>query len=167
MSTVSLWLAVVGSGAITFALRLSFIALLGRIEIPVSLSRALRFVPAAVCARCGVHGRRRSAALLRERQRGGLVGQPAVARRTGCCPDRVANEKRAADPRRGHGGALDAPNTRTQPVMDKRGYRPHPRLHLRGHHVGATDSGGKEYSSSGTRTLRASSPIQNTKEYTS
>jgi branched-subunit amino acid transport protein len=48
MSTVSLWLAVVGSGAITFALRLSFIALLGRIEIPVSLSRALRFVPAAV-----------------------------------------------------------------------------------------------------------------------
>ena len=48
MSTLSLWLAVVGAGAITFALRLSFIALLGRIEIPLLLSRALRFVPAAV-----------------------------------------------------------------------------------------------------------------------
>ena len=48
MSTLSLWIAVVGAGAVTFALRLSFIALLGRIEIPLLLSRALRFVPAAV-----------------------------------------------------------------------------------------------------------------------
>ena len=48
MSTVSLWLAVAGAGAVTFALRLSFIALLGRIEIPGLLSQALRFVPAAV-----------------------------------------------------------------------------------------------------------------------
>jgi branched-subunit amino acid transport protein len=48
MSTPSLWLAVVGAGAITFALRLSFIALLGRVEIPLLFSRALRFVPAAV-----------------------------------------------------------------------------------------------------------------------
>jgi branched-subunit amino acid transport protein len=48
MSAFTLWLAVVGAGAITFALRLSFIALLGRIEIPPLLSRALRFVPAAV-----------------------------------------------------------------------------------------------------------------------
>jgi branched-subunit amino acid transport protein len=48
MSTVTLWIAVAGAGAVTFALRLSFIALLGRIEIPVLLSRALRFVPAAV-----------------------------------------------------------------------------------------------------------------------
>ena len=48
MSTLALWLAVAGAGAITFSLRLSFIALLGRIEIPVLLSRALRFVPAAV-----------------------------------------------------------------------------------------------------------------------
>ena len=37
-----------GAGAITFALRLSFIALLGRIEIPPLLCSALRFVPAAV-----------------------------------------------------------------------------------------------------------------------
>jgi branched-subunit amino acid transport protein len=48
MNTLTLWLAIVGAGAITFALRLSFIALLGRIEIPLSLGRALRFVPAAV-----------------------------------------------------------------------------------------------------------------------
>lgn len=48
MSTVTLWMAVVGAGAVTFALRLSFIALLGRIEIPLLVGRALRFVPAAV-----------------------------------------------------------------------------------------------------------------------
>ena len=48
MSAFTLWLAVAGAGAITFALRLSFIALLGRIVIPVLVSRALRFVPAAV-----------------------------------------------------------------------------------------------------------------------
>jgi branched-subunit amino acid transport protein len=48
MSTLMLWLTIAGAGAITFALRLSFIALLGRIEIPLFLGRALRFVPAAV-----------------------------------------------------------------------------------------------------------------------
>jgi branched-subunit amino acid transport protein len=48
MSVPALWLAIVGAGAVTFALRLSFIALLGRIEIPLLLGRTLRFVPAAV-----------------------------------------------------------------------------------------------------------------------
>jgi branched-subunit amino acid transport protein len=48
MSVPALWLAIVGAGAVTFALRLSFIALLGRIGIPLLLGRALRFVPAAV-----------------------------------------------------------------------------------------------------------------------
>jgi branched-subunit amino acid transport protein len=48
MSTLTLWLTIAGAGAVTFALRLSFIALLGRIEIPLLLGRALRFVPAAV-----------------------------------------------------------------------------------------------------------------------
>jgi branched-subunit amino acid transport protein len=48
MSTFAFWLAVTGAGIITFAFRLSFIALMGKIEIPVLLSRALRFVPAAV-----------------------------------------------------------------------------------------------------------------------
>ncbi len=48
MSTPALWLTIVGAGAVTFALRLSFIALLGRVEIPPFLKRTLRYVPAAV-----------------------------------------------------------------------------------------------------------------------
>ena len=48
MSTPALWLTILGAGAVTFALRLSFIALLGRLQIPPTLGRALRFVPAAV-----------------------------------------------------------------------------------------------------------------------
>ena len=48
MSTLTLWLTIVGAGAVTFALRLSFIALVGGIETPLLLGRALRFVPAAV-----------------------------------------------------------------------------------------------------------------------
>ena len=48
MSPLALWLTMAGAGAVTFALRLSFIALLGRIEIPLVFGRALRFVPAAV-----------------------------------------------------------------------------------------------------------------------
>jgi branched-subunit amino acid transport protein len=50
MSTPTLWLTILGAAAVTFALRLSFIALLGRVEVPTSLERALRFVPAAVLA---------------------------------------------------------------------------------------------------------------------
>ncbi len=48
MSPPALWLTIMGAGAVTFALRLSFIALLGRMETPLFLGRALRFVPAAV-----------------------------------------------------------------------------------------------------------------------
>jgi branched-subunit amino acid transport protein len=48
MSTTTLWLTILGAGVVTFALRLSFIALLGRVEVPPFLERALRFVPAAV-----------------------------------------------------------------------------------------------------------------------
>jgi branched-subunit amino acid transport protein len=47
MSTFMLWLTIVVAGAVALALRLSFIALLGRIEMPRLLGRALRFVPAA------------------------------------------------------------------------------------------------------------------------
>jgi branched-subunit amino acid transport protein len=36
------------AGLVTFATRLSFIALLGRVETPPLLTRALRFVPPAV-----------------------------------------------------------------------------------------------------------------------
>jgi branched-subunit amino acid transport protein len=43
MSTLTLWLAILGAGAVTFALRLSFIALLGRVEMPLYFGRALRF----------------------------------------------------------------------------------------------------------------------------
>ena len=48
MSTPTLWLTIAGAGAVTFALRLSFIALMGRVETPLLLGRAQRFVPAAV-----------------------------------------------------------------------------------------------------------------------
>ena len=48
MSTLALWLTIAGAGAVTFALRLSFIALLGRMETPHFFGRALRFVPAVV-----------------------------------------------------------------------------------------------------------------------
>ena len=36
------------AGAVTFATRLSFIALLGRVEVPPLFRRALRYVPPAV-----------------------------------------------------------------------------------------------------------------------
>jgi branched-subunit amino acid transport protein len=43
------WLpALALAGLLTFATRLSFIALLGRVETPPLLARALRFVPPAV-----------------------------------------------------------------------------------------------------------------------
>jgi len=43
------WLpALALAGLVTFATRLSFIALLGRVEVPPLLTRALRYVPAAV-----------------------------------------------------------------------------------------------------------------------
>jgi len=48
MSTPTLWLTILGAGAVTFALRFSFVLLLGRVEIPSLLERALRYVPAAV-----------------------------------------------------------------------------------------------------------------------
>jgi branched-subunit amino acid transport protein len=48
VSTLTLWLTIAGAGAGTFALRLSFIALLGRLKMPLFFGRVLRFVPAAV-----------------------------------------------------------------------------------------------------------------------
>ncbi len=44
------WLVILAAGVGTFALRLSFIALLGGREPPPTLAGALRFVPAAVLA---------------------------------------------------------------------------------------------------------------------
>jgi len=45
---MSLWLTIVLAGLLTFAIRLSFIFLLGRISVPAWFRRALRFVPVAV-----------------------------------------------------------------------------------------------------------------------
>jgi len=45
---MNLWLVLVFGGLLTFLTRLSFIYLLGRVETPPVLRRALRFVPAAV-----------------------------------------------------------------------------------------------------------------------
>lgn len=42
-----IWLAILGMGLITFGLRLSFLALSGRMAAPNWLTRALRFVPVA------------------------------------------------------------------------------------------------------------------------
>ncbi len=47
----TVWLVVVAAGVGTFLLRLSFIALVGRVEsVPPAVEGALRFVPAAVLA---------------------------------------------------------------------------------------------------------------------
>lgn len=50
MSAVSIWLLFIALAAGTYALRLSFIYLFGKIEMPDWLRRALRFVPASVLA---------------------------------------------------------------------------------------------------------------------
>ncbi len=45
---MNIWLTMILAGVITYAIRLSFILLFGKIEAPASLLRALRFVPPAV-----------------------------------------------------------------------------------------------------------------------
>jgi branched-subunit amino acid transport protein len=45
---MSLWITIILMGVVTYALRLSLIALLGRFEVPPLVSRGLRFVPPAV-----------------------------------------------------------------------------------------------------------------------
>jgi branched-subunit amino acid transport protein len=42
-----MWLVILGMGALTFVLRLSFLALWGRLAAPDWLERALRYVPVA------------------------------------------------------------------------------------------------------------------------
>ncbi len=48
MSGTTLWLTMLGMGAITYGIRLSFILLWGKITMPPTLQRSLRFVPPAV-----------------------------------------------------------------------------------------------------------------------
>ncbi len=45
---MNLWLVIIGMGIVTFGTRLTPIVLLGRLEIPLIVQRALRFVPPAV-----------------------------------------------------------------------------------------------------------------------
>jgi branched-subunit amino acid transport protein len=45
---MNLWLVIIGMGIITYLLRLTFIALLGRVQLPPLLGTALHYVPAAV-----------------------------------------------------------------------------------------------------------------------
>jgi len=45
---MNLWLIVIAMGIVTFGIRLVPIVLLGRIEIPLVVQQALRFVPPAV-----------------------------------------------------------------------------------------------------------------------
>ena len=45
---MSLWLIFLMAGLLTYAMRLSFILLWGKIDVPTWLQRALRFVPPAV-----------------------------------------------------------------------------------------------------------------------
>ncbi|MDX2137049.1 MAG: AzlD domain-containing protein [Chloroflexota bacterium] len=47
---MNIWLLIVIVGVLTFLIRYSFIALVGRVGMPARLQRALRFVPAAVLA---------------------------------------------------------------------------------------------------------------------
>jgi branched-subunit amino acid transport protein len=42
------WLIILAMGLVTFGIRLLPIVLLGRVEIPIGVQRALRFVPPAV-----------------------------------------------------------------------------------------------------------------------
>lgn len=45
---MSVWLTIITAGLLTYATRLSFILLFGRIEMPAWLNQALRYVPPAV-----------------------------------------------------------------------------------------------------------------------
>jgi branched-subunit amino acid transport protein len=45
---MSYWLSIAGMGLITFAIRVSLIALAARTDIPPAVRRSLRFVPPAV-----------------------------------------------------------------------------------------------------------------------
>jgi len=48
MTAARVWALIIGMGVITYTLRLSMIVLLGRVQLPPAVLRALRYVPAAV-----------------------------------------------------------------------------------------------------------------------
>ena len=45
---MNVWLLLIGMGLVTYAIRLSLIVLIGRVDVPLIIQRALRFVPPAV-----------------------------------------------------------------------------------------------------------------------
>jgi len=45
---MNVWLLLIGMGIVTYAIRLSLIVLIGHVEVPPIIQRALRFVPPAV-----------------------------------------------------------------------------------------------------------------------
>jgi len=45
---MTIWMILVAAGLLTYAIRLSFILLWGKIDVPTWLVRTLRFVPSAV-----------------------------------------------------------------------------------------------------------------------
>jgi len=47
---MTFWLTIIGMGIVTYATRLSFVLLLGQVEIPPVVRRALRLTPSAVFA---------------------------------------------------------------------------------------------------------------------
>jgi branched-subunit amino acid transport protein len=67
---LAFWTVIVAVGGLTYASRLSFIALFARWRMPALVTRALRFVPAAMLTAIVVPG----VAL------GGGLGDPALAR---------------------------------------------------------------------------------------
>jgi branched-subunit amino acid transport protein len=60
---MTVWLTMIAAGLLTYATRLSFIMVLGRVQVPSIVRRGLRFVPAAVLSAIVF-----SEILLRERQ---------------------------------------------------------------------------------------------------
>jgi branched-subunit amino acid transport protein len=45
---MNVWLLLIGMGLVTYAIRLSLIVLIGRVDVPPLVQKALRFVPPAV-----------------------------------------------------------------------------------------------------------------------
>ncbi len=45
---MNVWWLLIGMGVVTYAIRLSLIVLIGRVDVPPIIQRALRFVPPAV-----------------------------------------------------------------------------------------------------------------------
>ena len=45
---MNVWLLLLGMGLVTYAIRLSLIVLIGRVDVPPLVQKALRFVPPAV-----------------------------------------------------------------------------------------------------------------------